>query len=105
MDARKTLNNGLTWTITSDGTVTANGTANGTSYYNSDYFSLPAGTYTISAMPYFRMSILNRDVGDTTVAAQQVGQPCTFTVETDIQNASLFFDTSGILDNVSANRR
>ena len=87
----KTLNNGLTWTITSDGTVTANGTANGTSYYNSDYFSLPAGTYTISAMPYFRMSILNRDVGDTTVAAQQVGQPCTFTVETDIQNASLFF--------------
>lgn len=99
---KKTLNNGLTWTITSDGTVTANGTANGTSYYNSDYFSLPAGTYTISAMPYFRMSILNRDVGDTTVAAQQVGQPCTFTVETDIQNASLFFDTSGILDNVSA---
>lgn len=98
----KTLNNGLTWTITSDGTVTANGTANGTSYYNSDYFSLPAGTYTISAMPYFRMPILNRDVGDTTVAAQQVGQPCTFTVETDIQNASLFFDTSGILDNVSA---
>lgn len=98
----KTLNNGLTWTITSDGTVTANGTANGTSYYNSDYFSLPAGTYTISAMPYFRMSILNRDVGDTTVAAQQVGQPCTFTVETDIQNASLFFDTSGILDIVSA---
>lgn len=98
----KTLSNGLTWTITSDGTVTANGTANGTSYYNSDYFSLPAGTYTISAMPYFRMSILNRDVGDTTVAAQQVGQPCTFTVETDIQNASLFFTTSGILDNVSA---
>lgn len=98
----KTLSNGLTWTTTSDGTVTANGTANGTSYYNSDYFSLPAGTYTISAMPYFRMSILNRDVGDTTVAAQQVGQPCTFTVETDIQNASLFFATSGILDNVSA---
>lgn len=98
----KTLNNGLTWTITSDGTVTANGTANGTSYYNSDYFSLPAGTYTISAIPYFRMSILNRDVGDTTVAAQQVGQPCTFTVETNIQNASLFFATSGILDNVSA---
>ena len=98
----KALSNGLTWTTTSDGTVTANGTANGTSYYNSDYFSLPAGTYTISAMPYFRMSILNRDVGDTTVAAQQVGQPCTFTVETDIQNASLFFATSGILDNVSA---
>lgn len=98
----KALNNGLTWTITSDGTVTANGTANGTSYYNSDYFSLPAGTYTISAMPYFRMSIINRDAGYTTVAAQQVGQPCTFTVETDIQNASLFFATSGILDNVSA---
>lgn len=98
----KVLNHGLTWTTTSDGTVTANGTANGTSYYNSNYFSLPAGTYTISAMPYFRMSILNRDVGNTTVAAQQVGQPCTFTVETDIQNASLFFATSGILDNVSA---
>ena len=98
----KTLNNGLTWTIAPDGTVTATGTADGTSYYNSDYFSLPAGTYTISAMPYFRMTIRNRDVGDTTVAVQSVGHPCTFTVETDIQNASLFFAASNTLDNASA---
>lgn len=99
----KTLNGGLTWTITSDGTVTANGTENGTSYYNSDYFSLPAGTYTISAMPHFRISILNRDADDVTTIAQQViGRSCTFTVENDIQNASLFFAASGTLDNVSA---
>lgn len=98
----KTLNNGLTWTITSDGTVTANGTANGTSYYNSDYFSLPAGTYTISAMSYFRISVCNLDAGDTTIAVQVVGKPCTFTVENDIQNAALFFATSGTLDNASA---
>lgn len=99
----KTLNGGLTWAITSDGTVTANGTENRTSYYDSDYFSLPAGTYTISAMPHFRISILNRDADDaTTIAAQVIGRSCTFTVENDIQNASLFFAASGTLDNVSA---
>lgn len=98
----KEVNQGVTWTTATDGTVTANGAANATSYYNSDLFSLPAGTYTISAMPYFRMTIRNRDVGDTTIAIQAVGQPCTFTVENDIQKASLFFAASGTLDKVSA---
>ena len=98
----KALNNGLTWTITSDGTVTANGTANGTAYYNSNYFSLPAGTYTISAMPHFRISIINRDAGYLTIAAQQIGKPCTFTVENYIQKTTLFFAAFGTLDNVSA---
>lgn len=99
----RTLNNGLTWTIAPDGTVTATGTANGASYYNSDYFSLPAGTYTISAMSHFRISILNRDADDApTIAAQIIGQPCTFTVESDIQKATLFFAASGTLDNASA---
>lgn len=98
----KVLNNGLTWTTTSDGTVTANGTANGTSYYNSNYFSLPAGTYTISAMSHFRISIINRDAGYLTITAQQIGKPCTFTVENYIQKTTLFFAASGTLDNVSA---
>lgn len=100
----RTVNNGVTWTITPDGIVTANGAQDAFSYYNSDLFSLPAGTYTISAMPYFRMTIRNRnnDVGNTVIVAQQVGQPCTFTVENDIQKASLFFAASGTLDNVSA---
>ena len=100
--SEKEVSYGVTWTITPDGTVTANGTTDSTAYYNSDYFSLPAGTYTISAMPYFRMTIRNRDVGDTTIAVQAVGQPCTFTVENDIQKASLFFAASGTLDKVSA---
>nr|DAE44216.1 MAG TPA: collagen triple helix repeat protein [Bacteriophage sp.] len=99
----KTLNSGLTWTIAPDGTVTATGTADGTSYYNSDYFSLPAGTYTISAMPHFRISIINRDADKaTTIAAQIIGQPYTFTVESDIQKANLFFAAAGTLDNASA---
>ena len=98
----KVLNNGLTWTTTSDGTVTANGTENGTSYYNSNYFSFPAGTYTISAMSHFRISIINRDAGYLTIAAQQIGKPCTFTVENYIQKTTLFFAASGTLDNVSA---
>lgn len=97
----KEVNHGVTWTITRDGIVTANGTADGTTYYNSSIFSLPAGTYTISAMSHFRVSILNNDTDDT-ITAQNVGQPCTFTVENDIQNAHLFFATSGTLDNVSA---
>lgn len=97
----KEVNHGVTWTTATDGTVTANGTADGTTYYNSSIFSLPAGTYTISAMSHFRVSILNNDTDDT-ITAQNVGQPCTFTVENDIQNAHLFFATSGTLDNVSA---
>ena len=97
----KEVNHGVTWTTATDGTVTANGTADGTTYYNSSIFSLPAGTYTISAMSHFRVSILNNDTNDT-ITAQNVGQPCTFTVENDIQNAHLFFATSGTLDNVSA---
>ena len=86
----KEVNHGVTWTTATDGTVTANGTADGTAYYDSSIFSLPAGTYTISAMSHFRVSILNNDTNDT-ITAQKVGQPCTFTVENDIQNAKLFF--------------
>jgi hypothetical protein len=98
----RTVSYGVTWTMTPDGIVTANGAQDATSYYDSDLFSLPAGTYTISAMPYFRMTIRNWDVGGTAIAVQAVGQPCTFTVENDIQKASLFFAASGTLDKVSA---
>lgn len=98
----KAESRGVTWTITPDGTVTANGTTDSTAYYNSGYFSLPAGTYTISAMPRLRMSIRNYDSDDTVIAQQVIGRPCTFAVENDIQKASLFFATSGTLDNVSA---
>ena len=97
----KVENSGVTWTITNDGIVTANGAITATSYYDSDYFSLPAGTYTISAMSHLRMSIRNFDSGGTTIAVQSVGKPHTFTVENDIQKASLFFAASGTLDNVS----
>lgn len=97
----KTMDHGVTWATTSDGTVTANGTAVGTTYYNSYNFLLPAGTYTISAMSHFRISIINKDTNDT-ITAQVVGQPRTFTVEDDIQNAGLFFAASDTLDNVAA---
>lgn len=100
--SEKEVSYGVTWTITPDGTVTANGTTDSTEYYNSDYFSLPAGTYTISAMPHFRMTIRNADAGGAIIATQQVGRPLTFTVENDVQKASLFFAASGTLDNVSA---
>lgn len=98
----KAMSYGVTWTITPDGIVTANGTASGTTYYNSDNFLLPAGTYTISEMSHFRISILNKDADGAVIAAQAVGRPRTFTVENDIQNAVLFFAASGTLDNVSA---
>ena len=100
--SEKEVSYGVTWTITPDGTVTANGTTDSTAYYNSDYFSLPAGTYTISAIPHFRMTIRNADAGGAIIATQQVGCPLTFTVENDVQKASLFFAASGTLDNVSA---
>ena len=100
--SEKEVSYGVTWTITPDGTVTANGTTDSTAYYNSDYFSLPAGTYTISAMPHFRMTIRNADAGGAIIAAQQTGRPLTCTGENDVQKASLFFAASGTLDNVSA---
>ena len=98
----KAMSYGVTWTITPDGIVTANGTASGTTYYNSDNFLLPAGTYTISEMSHFRISIRNKDADRAIIATQAVGRPHTFTVENDIQNAALFFAASGTLDNVSA---
>lgn len=98
----KAMSYGVTWTITPDGIVTANGTASGATYYNSDNFLLPAGTYTISEMSHFRISILNKDADGAMIATQAVGRPHTFTVENDIQNATLFFAASGTLDNVSA---
>lgn len=98
----KAMSYGVTWTITPDGIVTANGTASGSTYYNSDNFLLPAGTYTISEMSHFRITILNKDADGATIATQAVGRPHTFTVENDIQNATLFFSASGTLDNVSA---
>lgn len=99
---KKAMSYGVTWTITPDGIVTANGTASETTYYNSDNFLLPAGTYTISEMSHFRISILNKDADGAMIATQAVGRPHTFTVENDIQNATLFFAASGTLDNVSA---
>lgn len=98
----KAMSYGVTWTITPDGIVTANGTASGSTYYNSDNFLLPAGTYTISEMSHFRITILNKDADGATIATQAVGRPHTFTVENDIQNATLFFAASGTLDKVSA---
>lgn len=97
----KFVSGGVTWTITPDGTVTASGTASATSYYNSDYFTLPAGEYTISAMQYFRMTILNKATNKS-IAVQKLGATCTFTVENDIEKAALFFAASGTMDNVSA---
>ena len=98
----KAMSYGVMWTITPDGIVTANGTASGSTYYNSDNFLLPAGTYTISEMSHFRITIRNKDADGATIATQAVGRPHTFTVENDIQNATLFFAASGTLDNVSA---
>lgn len=98
----KMVSAGVTWTITPDGTVTANGTTNKTAYYDSNNFSLPAGTYTIGAMPMFRITVLDKTAEDNQIAVQSVGKSLTFTVENDIQKAALFFATTGTLDNVSA---
>ena len=98
----KLVSAGVTWTITPDGTVTANGTTDKTAYYDSNNFSLPAGTYTISAMPMFRITVLDKTAEDNQIAVQSVGKSLTFTVGNDIQKAALFFATTGTLDNVSA---
>lgn len=93
--------NGVTWTMSADGVLTVNGEASGTVYYNSvTNFELDAGTYTISAMPNLRMTIL--DAADNTVyCGQSVSQPCQFTM-TEKKTVRLYFAASGTLNNVTA---
>lgn len=93
--------NGVTWTMSADGVLTANGEASGTVYYNSvTNFELDAGTYTISAMPNLRMSIL--DAADGTIyAGQSMGNVSVFTM-TEKKTVKLYFAASGTLNNVTA---
>lgn len=96
-------NHGITWTISPDGTVTANGmtddSANNTAYYNSAAFDLPAGTYTIRAMEAFRISIID-NADNTLIAAQAIGKNRTFTIDTN-KTVSLFLAYSGAANNVT----
>ena len=98
----KSANHGLTWEMSTDGTMTVNGTvdaAAGTSYYNSNKsFSLPAGTYTISAMTQTRMSIVDAETNEVLIA-QTAGNDRTFTFDLD-KTVTLFFAASGTLNNV-----
>lgn len=43
--------NGIAWTVNSDGTITANGTATNDAVFLLQNFSVPAGTYTVSGAP------------------------------------------------------
>lgn len=96
-------NHGITWTISPDGTVTANGmtddSANNTAYYNSAAFDLPAGTYTIRAMEAFRISIID-NADNTLIAAQAIGKNRTFTIDTN-KTVSLFLAYSGAANDVT----
>lgn len=89
------ISNGITWTISSDGTVTADGTSPGNGYFNFNSFDLVAGTYTIGAMPNYRMTI--RDDDETPIAASVVGRSKTFTLNKDTK-VSGFLACSGTHD-------
>lgn len=94
---------GITWTISPDGTVTANGmtdgSGNNTAYYNSAAFDLPTGTYTIRAMEAFRISIIDK-ADNTLIAAQAIGKNRTFTIDTN-KTVVLFLAYSGAANNVT----
>lgn len=91
--------NGVTWTMSADGVLTANGEASGVAYYNSSTnFELDAGTYAISAMQNLRMSILDAADG-TNYAGQSMGNVCVFTM-TEKKTVKLYFAASGTLNNV-----
>lgn len=97
----KRVSSGVTYSITSDGVITVNGTANGTAYYDSRpdakiYFA--AGTYTIKAMTRIRLSLIDKK-SNTALAAQVIGKDLTFTFS-EGHNVSLFFATVGTLENV-----
>lgn len=94
---------GITWTISPDGTVTANGmtdgSGNNTAYYSSAAFDLPTGTYTIRAMEAFRISIIDK-ADNTLIAAQAIGKNRTFTIDTN-KTVVLFLAYSGAANNVT----
>lgn len=70
----------VTFTNNKDGTITIDGITTRTAYFDSvNTFFLPAGTYTICAMPNVRMSIL-RESDETTLAVGLVGKFRTFTL-------------------------
>ena len=71
---------GVTFTNNKDGTITVDGIATRTSYFNSlNTFFLPAGNYTICATPNTRMSVL-RESDRAVLAASQVGGFRAFTL-------------------------
>lgn len=89
---------GITWTRR-DGVVFANGTTTTTAYYNSRSFVLAPGTYTISAMNSYRMSVLRKS-DDQTIAASMIGKYVSFTLE-EVTNVSVFLTCNGTHDNTS----
>lgn len=71
---------GVTFTNNKDGTITVDGIATRTSYFDSlNTFFLPAGNYTICATPNTRMSVL-RESDRAVLAASQVGGFRAFTL-------------------------
>lgn len=96
--------NGITFTVNSDGSVTANGTASGGNGYIVTYRGLiKAGRYILSGCPSgggsskYRISI--RDGGVTTaytLIAEDIGDGSEFTIGSDISNVYVYFTvTSG----------
>lgn len=86
-EADKIISNGITWTVNDDGTVTANGTAINTSFFNltnpivGSWGTLHAGTYTI-------MDGVNLPHGGVTLQVESVTgtqyRNTTFTIEQDV---------------------
>ena len=70
-NATSYVSEGVTWTVNSNGSITANGTATGNSIFviqKASNFTLPAGTYTVSGANGGSQSTYNIQIGVTPVA-------------------------------------
>ena len=100
---------GITWTMSDDGTITANGeTEEGeSSYFDSitdgnrpGYIYVTAGTYTIGAMQGIRITI-RRKTDNAIIGGNNYGAPATFTLDED-DGLRVFFACTGLHKNTTA---
>lgn len=106
MGLASTTANGITYTKNSDGSVTANGTATGTSTYRfataADRFTLRAGTYRISGItPSSDISITWRATDGTSGFWYDADNEFTLTADKTYEFIALRFQSGAVVSNVT----
>ena len=88
--------NGVVGTVNADGTVSLSGKATSTAYLRGDYFTLKAGTYTITGCPYGGASSTYRAYLEDVAGSTDNGNRPTFTVASDVSTRYIIQVANGV---------